>query len=47
MIHDVRKERNLAEEYYRKALDTEGGEGAAQVAAKQYLNTPYSPPNPK
>ena len=43
MIHDVRKERNLAEEYYRKALDTEGGEGAAQVAAKQYLNTPYAP----
>jgi len=47
MIHDVRKERNLAEEYYRKALDTEGGEGAAQVAARQYLNTPYSSPHRK
>jgi tetratricopeptide (TPR) repeat protein len=47
MIHDVRKERNLAEEYYRKALDTEGGEGAAQVAARQYLKTPYSLPDRK
>ena len=47
MIHDVRKERNSAEEYYRKALETEGGEGAALVTAKRYLNTPYSPPNPK
>jgi len=47
MIHDVRKERNLAEEYYRKALDTEGGEGAALVTAKQYLNTPYSLPDRK
>jgi len=47
MIHDVRRERNLAEEYYQKALDTEGGEGAAQLAARQYLKTPYSPPHPK
>jgi tetratricopeptide (TPR) repeat protein len=47
MIHDIRKERNLAEEYYRKALDTEGGEGAAQLAAKQYLKTPYFPENQK
>jgi tetratricopeptide (TPR) repeat protein len=47
MIHDVRKERNLAEEYYRKALDTEGGEGAAQLAARRYLKTPYSPPDRK
>jgi hypothetical protein len=47
MIHDIRKERNLAEEYYRKALDTEGGEGAAQVAARQYLKTPYSLPDRK
>jgi hypothetical protein len=43
MICDVRKERNSAEEYYRKALDVEGGEGTAQVAAKEYLKTPYSP----
>ena len=47
MIHDARQERNLAEEYYRKALDMEGGEGAAQVAAKQYLKTTYSPPDRK
>jgi len=47
MICDVRQERNQAEEYYRKALDVEGGEGTAQVAAKQYLNTPYSSANRK
>jgi tetratricopeptide (TPR) repeat protein len=47
MIHDVRQERNLAEEYYQKALETESGEGAAQIAARQYLKTPYSPPHPK
>jgi tetratricopeptide (TPR) repeat protein len=47
MICDVRKERNPAEEYYRKALDVEGGEGTAQVAAKEYLKTPYSPANRK
>jgi len=47
MIHDVRQERNLAEEYYRKALETEGGEGAAQVAAKQYLKSPYVAANQK
>ena len=43
MIHDARQERNLAEEYYRKTLEIEGGEGTAQLAAKQYLNSPYSP----
>ncbi len=43
MIHDARKERKLAEEYYQKALDVEGGEGVAQVTARQYLQTPYSP----
>jgi tetratricopeptide (TPR) repeat protein len=43
MICDVRKERNQAEEYYRKALEVAGGEGTAQVAAKEYLKTPYSP----
>lgn len=43
MIHDARQERNRAEEYYRKALEVEGGEGTAQLAAKQYLNSPYSP----
>jgi len=47
MICDARKERNPAEEYYRKALDVEGGEGTAQVAAKEYLKTPYSPANRK
>jgi tetratricopeptide (TPR) repeat protein len=44
MIHDARKERKQAEEYYSKALEVEGGEGAAQVEAKKYLNTPYVPP---
>ena len=47
MIHDVRQERAKAEEYYQKALEVAGGEGAAQVTAKQYLKTPYSPPNLK
>jgi tetratricopeptide (TPR) repeat protein len=44
MIHDARKERKQAEEYYSKALEVEGGEGAAQIEAKKYLNTPYEPP---
>jgi hypothetical protein len=44
MIHDARKERKQAEEYYSKALEVEGGEGAAQIEAKKYLNTPYVPP---
>ncbi|MCX5916401.1 MAG: tetratricopeptide repeat protein [Deltaproteobacteria bacterium] len=44
MIHDARKERKQAEEYYRKALDLEGAEGMAQRAAREYLETPYSPP---
>ncbi len=44
MIHDARNERKQAEEYYSKALEVEGGEGAAQIEAKQYLNTPYVPP---
>ena len=44
MIHDARKERKLAEEYYAKALDVEGGEGAAQIEARRYLKTPYTPP---
>jgi hypothetical protein len=47
MIHDARQERTKAEEYYQKALEVSGGEGAAQVAAKQYLRTPYSPANRK
>ena len=47
MVHDARQERNLAEEYYRQALEVEGGEGTAQLAAKQYLNSPYSPPDRK
>ena len=44
MIHDVRKERKQAEDYYRKALDLEGAEGMAQRTAREYLETPYSPP---
>ena len=44
MIHDVRNEREQAEEYYSKALNVEGGEGTAQVEARQYLRTPYVPP---
>jgi tetratricopeptide (TPR) repeat protein len=47
MIHDVRKERKQAEDYYRKALDLEGAEGLAQRAAREYLETPYSPPTRK
>jgi tetratricopeptide (TPR) repeat protein len=45
MIHDVRKERGQAEECYLKALEVKGGEGAAQVDARLYLKTPYSPPS--
>jgi hypothetical protein len=37
--------KDLAKAELGKALDVEGGEGAAQVAAKQYLKTPYSPAN--
>jgi len=44
MIHDIRKEREQAENYYFKALNVEGGEGTAQVEARQYLKTPYVPP---
>jgi tetratricopeptide (TPR) repeat protein len=47
MICDIRQERTRAEEYYRKALEVPGGEGTAQVAAKQYLRIPYSPGKPK
>jgi tetratricopeptide (TPR) repeat protein len=43
MIHDARKDRQTAEEYYRKALDVEGAEGSAQRAARDYLESPYSP----
>jgi tetratricopeptide (TPR) repeat protein len=45
MIHDVRMERKRAEEYYKWALEVEGGEGVAQVDANQYLKTPYLPPS--
>jgi hypothetical protein len=44
MIHDVRKERQQAIEHYEKALEMEGGEGLAQVTAKQYLKSPYGLP---
>jgi len=43
MIHDIRRERKLAEEYYQKSLEVEGAEGLAQRAAREYLATPYSP----
>ena len=43
MIQDIRKKRRLAEEYYSKALEVEGGEGAAQIEARNYLNNPYVP----
>jgi tetratricopeptide (TPR) repeat protein len=45
MIHDVRRERKRAEEYYHWALEVEGGEGVAHVDAKQYLKTPYLSPS--
>lgn len=43
MIHDIRKERKMAEECYQKALEIEGAEGLAQREAKEYLETPYNP----
>lgn len=43
MIHDIRRERKQAEEYYTRALAVEGGEGIAQTEAKRYLKTPYTP----
>lgn len=42
MIYDIRKQRSMAEEYYYKALEVEGGEGAARLEAKKHLITPYS-----
>lgn len=44
MIYDARGLRKQAEEYYKKTLEVEGGEGVAQVDARQYLKTPYQPP---
>jgi hypothetical protein len=44
MISDVRKERTQAQDYYNKALNVDGGEGAAQTEAKMYLKTPYINP---
>jgi hypothetical protein len=41
MIHDARRERDKAEEYYNNALRVGGGEGAAQIEAKKYLKIPY------
>ena len=43
MIRDLRGERKQAEEYYQRALVVDGGEGFAQVEAKNYLKTPYLP----
>jgi tetratricopeptide (TPR) repeat protein len=43
MIHDIRRERKQAVEYYTRALAVEGGEGNAQTDAKRYLKTPYVP----
>jgi tetratricopeptide (TPR) repeat protein len=47
MIQDIRKKRKRAEEYYLKALDVEGGEGAAQIEAKKYLKIPFVPAQTK
>jgi tetratricopeptide (TPR) repeat protein len=44
MVSDARKERGKAQDYYSQALNVEGGEGAAQVEARKYLNAPYVPP---
>lgn len=44
MTQDLRGQRKQAEEYYKMVLAVEGGEGVAQVDAKQYLKTPYLPP---
>lgn len=43
MIHDIRKQRIQAQEYYSKALEVEGGEGAARIEAEKYLISPYIP----
>jgi tetratricopeptide (TPR) repeat protein len=43
MIHDIRRERKQAVEYYTRALAVEGGEGIAQADANRYLKTPYVP----
>jgi hypothetical protein len=45
MIQDVRGQRKQAEDYYRRTLEVEGGEGVAQVDAKQYLKSPYLSPS--
>lgn len=45
MICDIRNDRKNAEDYYRKALDVRGGEGAAQIEAKKYLKAPYTVAN--
>jgi len=47
MIHDIRKQRNQAQEYYSKALEVEGGEGAARIEAQKYLINPYIPAQAK
>lgn len=47
MIHDAQKERELAQEFYQKALEVEGAEGTAQRAAREYLSYPYSFPKKK
>jgi tetratricopeptide (TPR) repeat protein len=41
MICDIRKDRKQAEDYYNRAVEVEGGEGAAQIEAKKYLTTPF------
>jgi len=43
MINDIRKKRKQAEEYYSKALEVEGGEGAAQIEARIILIIPTCP----
>jgi hypothetical protein len=43
MIRDIRGERGKAKEYYSRALEVEGGEGAARTEAEKNLATPYAP----
>ncbi len=44
MISDIYQERKQACQYYTASLEI-GGDGAAQVHAKKYLDTPYTPPD--
>ncbi len=41
MIHDIRRERKYAEDYYHRVLKVEGVDGLTQIEARTYLKTPY------